>query len=49
MLAAVGVAPMRKGTLTAGFEVILNLKPLSLVVREYVTRLSKQPNRDGLG
>ena len=33
-LAATRVAPMRKGTLTAGLEVVLNLKPLTLIIRE---------------
>ena len=52
-LAAIGVAPMRKGTPTAGLEVILNLKPLTLVMRERgmasFKRLSKKPSWDGLG
>ena len=44
---------MRRGTPTAGLEVILNLKPLTLVIRERglasFTRLSKGPSWDGLG
>ena len=47
-LAAVGVAPMRRGTPTACLEVILNLKPLTIVMKERglasFTRLSKGPN-----
>ena len=34
-LAATRVVPMRKGTLTAGLEVVLNLKPLTLIKREH--------------
>ena len=52
-LAAVGFAPMRRGTPTAGLEVILNLKPLTIVMKECglasFTRLSKGPTWDGLG
>ena len=33
-LAATRVAPMRKGTVTAGLEVILNLKPLTLIMKK---------------
>ena len=44
---------MRRGTPTAGMEVILNLKPLTLVIRERglasFIRLSKRPSWDGLG
>ena len=52
-LAAIGVAPMRRGTPTSGLEVILNLKPPTLVMRECglasFIRLSKRPSWDGLG
>ena len=52
-LAAVGVAPMRKRTPKAGLQVILNLKPLHLVIGEcgletYI-RLRKPSNWEGLG
>ena len=52
-LAATGVAPMRRGTPMAGLEVILNLKPLTLIMREHglasFIRLSKKLSWDGLG
>ena len=52
-LAAMGVAPMRRGTPTAGLEVILHLKPLTIVMKERglarFTRLSKGPTWNGLG